>query len=60
MRETLESQGFSVDYAVIRDADTLMPVTGFERPTRALIAARLAWEDGSVRLIDNAAMTIWR
>jgi pantoate--beta-alanine ligase len=60
MRETLEAKGFTVDYAVVRDAETLLPVTGFERPTRALVAARLAWEGGSVRLIDNSAMTIWR
>jgi pantoate--beta-alanine ligase len=56
MRETLESFGLSVEYAVVRDARTLMPVAGFERPTRALIAARL----GSTRLIDNAPMTVWR
>lgn len=56
MRETLESFGLEVEYAVVRDARTLLPVTGFERPTRALIAARL----GSTRLIDNAAMTVWR
>jgi pantothenate synthetase len=31
-------------------------VTGFERPTRALIAARLE----GVRLIDNLAMPICR
>ena len=56
MRDTLESFGLEVEYAVVRDARTLMPVTGFERPTRALIAARL----GNTRLIDNAAMTVWR
>ena len=56
MRDTLESFGLEVEYAVVRDARTLLPVTGFERPTRALIAARL----GSTRLIDNAAMTVWR
>jgi pantothenate synthetase len=65
MCEALEAKGFTVDYAVIRDADTLMPVSGFERPTRALVAARLRWRDDSgeersVRLIDNAPMTIWR
>lgn len=60
MRETLEASGFEIDYAVVRDAQTLEPVSGFERPTRALIAARLAWPGGGVRLIDNAAMTIWR
>ena len=56
MVDTLGSFGLEVEYAVVRDARTLMPVTGFERPTRALIAARL----GSTRLIDNAAMTVWR
>jgi pantoate--beta-alanine ligase len=54
MRDTLES--FGLEYAVVRDARTLLPVTGFERPTRALIAARL----GSTRLIDNSPMTVWR
>lgn len=56
MRETLDSFGLETEYAVVRDARTLMPVTGFERPTRGLIAARL----GATRLIDNAAMTVWR
>jgi len=56
MRDTLESFGLEVEYAVVRDARTLLPVAGFERPTRALIAARL----GSTRLIDNSPMTVWR
>lgn len=56
MRETLDAHGLETEYAVVRDARTLMPVAGFERPTRALIAARL----GSTRLIDNAPMTVWR
>jgi pantoate--beta-alanine ligase len=56
MRETLEVHGLETEYAVVRDSRTLMPVSGFERPTRALIAARL----GATRLIDNAAMTVWR
>lgn len=56
MHQTLGSFGLEIEYAVVRDARTLMPVTGFERPTRALIAARL----GGTRLIDNAAMTVWR
>jgi pantothenate synthetase len=56
MRETLEDHGLAVDYAVVRDAATLRPVGGFERPTRALIAARL----DSVRLIDNMAMPVCR
>ncbi|MEY3142116.1 MAG: pantoate--beta-alanine ligase [Planctomycetota bacterium] len=56
MRETLDAHGLETEYAVVRDARTLMPVAGFEQPTRALIAARL----GSTRLIDNAPMTVWR
>jgi len=60
MRETLEAHGLEVDYAVVRDPATLRPVSDFSRPTRALVAARLRRPDGSVRLIDNAAMTVWR
>ena len=56
MRETLLDHGFEVDYAVVRDAHTLRPVTGLETPCRALIAARLP----EVRLIDNMAMPVWR
>ena len=56
MQETLADHGLAVDYAVVRDATTLLPVTGFERPTRALIAARL----DTVRLIDNMAMPVCR
>jgi pantoate--beta-alanine ligase len=56
MRATLADHGLDVDYAAIRDAATLRPVGGFERPTRALIAARL----GNVRLIDNMQMPVWR
>ncbi|NBX24711.1 MAG: pantoate--beta-alanine ligase [Planctomycetes bacterium] len=56
MRETLQDHGFEVDYAVVRDAASLRPVTGLEAPCRALIAARLP----EVRLIDNMAMPIWR
>lgn len=54
MRSTLEAHGFAVDYAVVRDASTLLPVHGFERPTRGLIAARL----DTVRLIDNMALPV--
>jgi pantoate--beta-alanine ligase len=56
MRETLEQHGFEIDYCAVRDARTLMPVTGLETPCRALIAARLP----EVRLIDNMAMPVWR
>jgi pantoate--beta-alanine ligase len=59
MRETLELHGFSIDYAVVRDADSLMPVGDFARPARALIAARVGPAEAPVRLIDNAAMTVW-
>lgn len=51
MRTTLERAGLggSIDYAVVRDAQTLLsPRRG--RSARALIAARV----GPVRLIDNA------
>lgn len=56
MTELLAEHGLEVEYAVVRDAETLQPVADFSRPTRALIAARLP----SVRLIDNAPMTVWR
>jgi pantoate--beta-alanine ligase len=49
IRETLASAGIVPEYAVVRDAATLLtPVPG--RPVRRLIAARV----GAVRLIDNA------
>ena len=48
MRSTLRDAGVEPEYAVVRDAATLLaPATG---ALRALIAARL----GAVRLIDNA------
>ncbi len=56
MRQTLEQHGFTIDYCVVRDAATLLPVNGLETPCRALIAARLP----DVRLIDNMAMPVWR
>jgi len=56
MRETLLAHELEVQYAVVRDAETLRPVSDLRRPTRALIAARLP----EARLIDNAAMTVWR
>ena len=49
MRTHMEDAGLLVEYASVRDAETLLePAAG--RPARALIAARL----GEVRLIDNA------
>jgi pantoate--beta-alanine ligase len=56
MGDTLLDHGFEIDYAVVRDAATLTPVTGLETPCRALVAARLP----EVRLIDNMAMPVWR
>lgn len=55
MRSALDAAGLRTEYAVVRLADTLMPVSGLAgkastMPMRALIAARL----GAVRLIDNA------
>ncbi len=52
LHAVLNDHALSVDYAVVRDARTLMPIGNVQRPARALIAARL----GLVRLIDNAAI----
>jgi pantoate--beta-alanine ligase len=41
-----------VDYVVIRDSETLAPVTSSNRPARILAAARI----GKTRLIDNMAL----
>lgn len=52
MRGVLHEAGVTPDYAVVRDAATLLPPEpGATGPMRALIAARV----GAVRLIDNAA-----
>ncbi len=51
MQDELTRHGLSIEYAVVRDARTLLPAATFDAPTRALIAARI----GSVRLIDNVA-----
>lgn len=49
MRAELVRHQLRTEYAVIRDAETLLPVEIIEKPVRALIAVRL----GCVRLIDN-------
>lgn len=54
MLDTLQVHGLSVEYAVVRRADSLLPAESLSVPTRALIAARL----GAVRLIDNMPMPI--
>lgn len=55
MKRTLRDAELRIEYAVVRDAATLGPVSsGESRPCRALIAAHA----GSVRLIDNCAWPI--
>lgn len=49
LRQVMTAASLDIEYAVIRDAQTLMQPQQ-ARPKRALIAARV----GSVRLIDNA------
>ena len=53
MVRVLSDAGLEIQYAVVRDAATLLPPSEQEptAPYRALIAVRL----GAVRLIDNAA-----
>ncbi|MFI4862333.1 MAG: pantoate--beta-alanine ligase [Phycisphaerales bacterium JB063] len=50
MAQTITSHGLGLDYAAIRDPQTLAPLTSADRPVVALVAGRL----GSVRLLDNA------
>ena len=52
MADILQFHELEADYAVIRDATTLLRPTRPDRPLRALIAARI----GAVRLIDNMAV----
>ena len=56
MRESLTTNEFTIDYAVVRDSETLIPIERFNRSARALVAIRLSWSGGFVRLIDNAAV----
>ena len=49
MREMLSAAELAIDYVGLADLDTLEPVERIERPTVALIAARV----GTTRLIDN-------
>lgn len=49
MADLVRGAGLEIQYAAVRDAQTLGPVAA-GRPARALIACRL----GAVRLIDNA------
>jgi pantoate--beta-alanine ligase len=53
-RDKLAKAGFEpIDYVELRDAETLEPVAGLERPARLLAAATI----GRTRLIDNLAVT---
>jgi pantoate--beta-alanine ligase len=49
MRQVLREHDLDIDYAVVRDAATLLPMQAFDRPARGLIAVRLR----DLRLIDN-------
>lgn len=52
-REKLSKAGFDpIDYVELRDASSLAPMDGLDRPARLLAAARL----GRTRLIDNLAV----
>jgi pantoate--beta-alanine ligase len=49
-RARLAAAGFDpIDYVALCDAETLVPLTGADRPARLLAAARI----GTTRLIDN-------
>ena len=48
----LEAGFNAVDYAAVRDAVTLAPITDVSRPARVLAAAKI----GTTRLIDNMAV----
>lgn len=52
MREVLEGHHLRVDYAVVRDAQSLLPIESLRLPIRALIAAHV----DDVRLIDNVSL----
>lgn len=57
MRDILLAAGLVVEYAVVRDPRTLMPLPADAPHGRALIAAKVRSGAGTVRLIDNAE---WR
>jgi len=51
-RGKLAEAGFAVEYVELRDAETLAPLSAFDRPALLLAAARI----GNTRLIDNLAV----
>lgn len=53
VRATLDSEPLAeIDYAVVVDAETLLPIESIDRPAVVLLAVRI----GSTRLIDNALL----
>lgn len=52
MRSVLLANQVEIDYAVVRDSHTLMPIQNMALPARALVAGKV----GPVRLIDNMAV----
>ncbi|MBL0870380.1 MAG: pantoate--beta-alanine ligase [Phycisphaerales bacterium] len=54
MRETLQHAGLDVEYAVAREAQSLMPITTSTSTDRASVRLLIAAKLGSIRLIDNA------
>lgn len=53
VRATLDSEPLaSIDYAVVVDAETLLPIEQLERPAVVLLAVRI----GATRLIDNTVL----
>jgi pantoate--beta-alanine ligase len=55
LEAALLGAGFTVDYAVVADAETLEPLMELEdRPARLLVAARI----GKTRLIDNMGVDV--
>jgi pantoate--beta-alanine ligase len=54
MRRVLSEHELEIEYAVVRDAETLLPIRNVRRPARALIAARV----DEIRLIDNEPVTL--
>ena len=58
IRAEVAGAGVRVDYAAIRDAETLLPPVRAGVPMRALVAGRIGTSAGEIRLIDN--MSWWK
>lgn len=57
MREILNAGGIEPEYAVVRDSQTLMPMSDMGLPVHVPCRALIAANVGGVRLIDNAPWT---